>query len=109
VLGLVGLQARAVQMETQAGDRTRAANLANEVVTQMWVNRSAKLSSTDLEAWNTRASAISAGGLPEGEVTVSDPDADGVVTIKIAWLPPSRQIKGAKPEPMTYLTQVVIP
>jgi type IV pilus assembly protein PilV len=107
VLGLVGLQARAVQMETQAGDRTRAANLANEVVTQMWVNRSAKLSSTDLEAWNTRASAISAGGLPEGEVTVSDPDADGVVTIKIAWRPPTRQSEGA--EPMTYLTQVVIP
>jgi type IV pilus assembly protein PilV len=105
VLGLVGLQARAMQIETQAGDRTRAANLANEVVTQMWVNRTARLSPTQLRDWNDRVADISTEGLPSGVGTVSEPDANGVVTITITWLPPTRKAS----DPDQYLTQVVIP
>ena len=106
VLGLVGLQARSVQIETQAGDRTRAANLANEVVTQMWVNQTTGLSEKQLENWNDRVEDTSTAGLPGGVGEVSKPDANGVVTITITWQPPTRL---SKEEPQKYLTQVVIP
>ncbi len=107
VLGLVGLQARAVQIETQAGDRTRAANLANEVVTQMWVNRTTGLTPEQLEDWNDRVRDTSAAGLPGGEGEVSKPDADGVVTVTIEWRPPT--LLSEKEPPQKYQTQVVIP
>lgn len=107
VLGLVGLQARSVQIETQAGDRTRAANLANEVVTQMWVNQTTYLSPAQLEGWNDRVKDPSTGGLPSGVVTVSKPDADRVVTITIEWRPPTRLSEEEPPQ--KYLTQVVLP
>lgn len=107
VLGLVGLQARAVQIETQAGDRTRAANLANEVVTQMWVNQTTGLSEKQLEDWNDRVADTSTAGLPEGAGEVSEPDANGVVTITITWRPPT--LLSDKDPPQKYLTQVVIP
>lgn len=107
VLGLVGLQARAVQIETQAGDRTRAANLANEVVTQMWVNQTTSLPEKQLGDWNDRVKDTSTGGLPEGVGEVSEPDANGVVTITITWRPPT--LLSEEEPPQKYLTQVVIP
>lgn len=107
VLGLVGLQARSVQIETQAGDRTRAANLANEVVTQMWVNQTTSLPEKQLEGWNDRVKDTSTAGLPGGVGKVSEPDANGVVTITIEWRPPTRLSE--KEPPQKYLTQVVLP
>ncbi len=107
VLGLVGLQARSVQIETQAGDRTRAANLANELVTQMWVNQTTSLSEKQLEDWNDRVRDTSTAGLPGGVGEVSEPDANGVVTITIAWRPPTR-LSEKEPD-QKYLTQVVLP
>lgn len=107
VLGLVGLQARSVQIETQAGDRTRAANLANEVVTQMWVNQTTGLSEKQLEDWNKRVEDTSTAGLPGGVGEVSEPDANGVVTITVTWRPPTLLSKEEPPQ--KYLTQVVLP
>ena len=105
VLGLVRLQAHAIQVDTQAGDRNRAADLANEVVTQMWISQTNQLSEAALDAWNKRVANTTSGGLPSGKLTVGAPDANGVVTITITWRPPSR----AASEPnQTYLTQVAI-
>ena len=38
-LGLIGMQARAVQLSTDAEDRSRAALLANDIVTTMWTQK----------------------------------------------------------------------
>ena len=104
VLGLVRLQAHAIQVDTQAGDRNRAADLANEVVTLMWTNQTNDPSADALKAWNERVADTKRGGLPGGKGTVNA--KDGVVTVKITWHPPWR----AATEPdQTYLTQVVIP
>lgn len=104
VLGLVKLQAHAIQVDTQAGDRNRAADLANEVVTQMWTNQTSSLSEGALKAWNDRVADAARGGLPNGEGKVTS--KDGVTTVTITWHPPWR----AASEPdQTYLTQVVIP
>lgn len=104
VLGLVKLQAHAIQVDTQAGDRNRAADLANEVVTQMWTSQTSSLSKEALKAWNDRVADAAHGGLPNGEGKVTA--KDGVATVTITWHPPWR----AAGEPdQTYLTQVVIP
>lgn len=106
ILGLVGLQARAMQHQAQAGDRTRAALLADEMVASMWVNQSTTVSSATLSAWQARIADTSAAGLPSGSGSVSAADSDGVVTITITWRPPTR--KSSEPV-QSYLTQVVIP
>ena len=41
ILGLVGLHARATQFSVSAEDTNRAALLANEMVTAVWLNRPA--------------------------------------------------------------------
>lgn len=105
VLGLVKLQAHAIQVDTQAGDRNRAADLANEVVTQMWTSQTSKLSEEAQKAWNDRVADAAHGGLPNGVGKVMTAK-DGVTTVTITWHPPWR----AASEPdQTYLTQVVIP
>jgi type IV pilus assembly protein PilV len=104
VLGLVRLQAHAIQVDTQAGDRNRAADLANEVVTLMWTSQTSDLSKDALKAWNARVADTAHGGLPSGKGVVSA--KDGVATVTVTWHPPWR----AATEPdQTYLTQVVIP
>ncbi|MCB4365663.1 prepilin-type N-terminal cleavage/methylation domain-containing protein [Hydrogenophaga taeniospiralis] len=104
VLGLVRLQAHAIQVDTQAGDRNRAADLANEVVTLMWTNQTSDLSKDALKAWNARVADTAHGGLPSGKGVVSA--KEGVATVTITWHPPWR----AATEPdQTYLTQVAIP
>ncbi len=106
VLGLVRLQAHSIQVDTQADDRNRASNLANEVVSLMWMNKTATLPAATLDAWSERVADTAHGGLPEGVGEVSEPDDDGVVTITISWHPPWRE--ASEPD-QTYLTQVVIP
>ena len=106
ILGAVGLQARTVQLSVQAGDRTRAALLANEIVSQMWLAKSTSLGTAVVTAWNARVADASVAGLPSGAGTISDPDANGVRTITITWHPPS--VPSTQPD-NKYVTQVVMP
>ena len=104
LLGLVAMQAKAIQQAVQAGDRTRAAQLASEVVTQMWLQRSSTLAAGTLEAWQQRVADSARAGLPGGQGSVST-DAGGVTTITIDWRP----VGLAASEPTRrYFTQVTI-
>jgi type IV pilus assembly protein PilV len=92
VLGVVGMQARAVQFSTQAGDRARAALLANEIVAKMWTQKSVALGADVITAWQARVRDAKRVGLPSGEGSVeTGTDAGGVptATVKITWHPPS--------------------
>lgn len=85
ILGIVGLQARAINFSVDAEDRNRAALLANEAATDMWVNRSVTLPAAMLTAWQTKVATPAAGGLPgaSGVVTAvagSSNSADIVIT-----------------------------
>lgn len=106
ILGAVGLQARTVQFSVQAGDRTRAALLANEIVSQMWLAKSTTLGSSVTAAWNTRVADTTVAGLPNGVGTVGAADANGVVTVTVTWHPPS--VPSTQPD-NKYVTQVVMP
>jgi type IV pilus assembly protein PilV len=103
LIGMVGLQARAVQTSVGAEDSARAALLANDIASRMWGERSVTLDADVIEAWNDRVADVAQGGLPNGEGTVDV--ASGVATIRVTWRAPH--------EPSTathvYQTQVQMP
>ena len=89
VLGLLGLQARAIGFSVDAEDRNRAALLANEVASEMWMNRSSTIPAAKLTAWQARVANPAAGGLPNGDGTVTAVNAN-TADVRIAWRAPSR-------------------
>lgn len=109
LLGLVAMQARAIQFSAEAEDRNRAALLANELVSTMWAQQTANKSnlSAQISAWQTRVKAALPPHGDQVTATVSDPDSNGVVTIRLGWAP----VAGASSATSghSYMTQVVIP
>lgn len=107
LLGLVAMQAKAVQFSVDAEDRNHAALLANEIVSKMWGQQTVDTSllTTEITAWQTRVKAA----LPPYDDTVtanvSTADSDGVVTVTIGWTPVT--IRQAVRR--SYVTQVVMP
>jgi type IV pilus assembly protein PilV len=103
LIGMVGLQARALQTSVGAEDSARAALLANDMASRMWGARSVTLDAAVVEVWNDRVADQSQGGLPNGEGTVTV--AGNVATIRVTWRAPH--------EPSTaghvYQTQVQMP
>lgn len=98
ILGLAGLQARAIQFSVDAEDRNRAALMANEIVTLMWLHGTTdptKLGSA-FTAWENRLKDPAQGGLPDGAADVDG----GLVTV--TWVP----VSGTEHK---YETQVSIP
>lgn len=91
VLGLVGLQARAISFSVDAADRNRAALLANEIASTMWLGNSVTVASGPLAAWKARVADSSSGGLPNGVGSVAAVSGTtNSADIKITWKAPSR-------------------
>jgi type IV pilus assembly protein PilV len=86
LIGMVGLQAKAVQTSVSAEDSSRAALLANEAASAMWAANTVSLPSADVTAWNTRVADTSSRGLPNGAGTITV--ASGVATISVTWRAP---------------------
>lgn len=105
VIGMAALHGRAIQYAIDAEDRNRAALLANELASQMWLARSTSLASGVVSAWQTRVATASASGLPNGSGSVTT-DAAGVATITITWRPPARPSSAGN---LQYVTQVLLP
>jgi type IV pilus assembly protein PilV len=106
LLGIVGLQARAIQLSVDSEDRSRAALLANEIVSQMWALRTTSLPAGTVEAWQARVQDPAVSGLPNSDGNVSEPDGDGVVTVTITWRSPARPDADVENR---YFTRVVLP
>ncbi len=103
LLGMVGLQARAVQVSVSAEDSNRAALLANEMASAMWMTGNVTLPAADVTAWRARVAATTGTGLPNGDGSVVVTGT--VARITVTWRAPS--------EPATashrYVTEVVLP
>jgi type IV pilus assembly protein PilV len=103
LLGLVGLQAKAMQVSVSGEDSNKAALMANELASAMWGSNSVTLPNAAILAWKTRLADPTANGLPNGDATVAV--VDNVATITVTWRAPQ--------EPATathkYVTQVMIP
>jgi type IV pilus assembly protein PilV len=111
VLGMAMLQARALQYLADAEDRGRAARLVDELVSQMWLNRTVSLPTATVDAWKSRVQDPTVSGLSGSTIAISAPDALGVVTITLTWLPPywrTSDLRSDLDKP-SYSTKVVIP
>ena len=83
ILGLVGLQAVSTRNSISAQDRTQAATLANEMVSQMYLRRSMTPNPTDLAAWQARVSNTALTGLQSASGTAGQ--VGGIVTVTVSW------------------------
>ncbi|MEG1203047.1 MAG: prepilin-type N-terminal cleavage/methylation domain-containing protein [Comamonas sp.] len=111
VVGLIGVQARALQVSTDAQDRSTAALLAQSLSSEMWVVRSTSLSDSAVNAWKAQIK----DALPRGEGEVTQNTAGTDATISIKWLANSRKVadkssgKTDGEAKSQFITQVVIP
>jgi type IV pilus assembly protein PilV len=110
LVGLVGLQARAIQYSIGAEDSNRAALLANEIAATMQLYQTANPSVSEpilYSAWQTRVGNTAVTGLPGGTGTVAlVPSYTNRATVTITWTAVNSPT-GATPH--QYVTQVVIP
>lgn len=110
IVGLMGLQARALLFSNSAEDTSRAALLANELGSAMvisnTVNPTALIPGGTYAAWQARVAAPTNGGLPSGVGTAV---ANGnTATITITWRPQTSSGSSINPQNQ-YVTQVTLP
>jgi type IV pilus assembly protein PilV len=103
LLGLVGLQAKAVQYSVGAEDSSRAALLANEIASTMWGAKTVTLPTATISAWQARVADASVNGLPNGAGAISV--TSNVATVTITWRGPTEPSSASH----QYVTQVLIP
>ncbi|WGT63797.1 type IV pilus modification protein PilV [Variovorax paradoxus] len=107
ILGLIGLQTRAIGLSLDAEDRNRAALIANDIAATMWTTRTVAIDPDVGEpSWNDRASNPQAGGLPGGTVQITSDVAANTADILITWRPPQRPV-GQQDSRLT--TRVALP
>lgn len=106
LLGLVGMQAKAISYSVGAEDRNQAALLANDMVATMWAKQttSASALTSEITAWQTRARKVLPPYNERVLASVGSADSAGVVTISLTWTP-----VGTNATAHTYLTQVAMP
>ena len=110
VAGLIGMQARALQVSTDAQDRVQAAQLAQSLSSEMWVIKSTMLSDAAVAAWKSQIESSLPNGA--GEITQNLIGTDA--TISVTWLAPSRKtakstIGNSADVASQFVTKVVIP
>ncbi|MFT3666576.1 type IV pilus modification protein PilV [Piscinibacter sp.] len=95
ILGVVALQARAIQFSLDADDRNRAALFADDLAAQMRLARSTTLPTSQIEDFEKRVQGIdpvtsqpTGLGLPNATLTVAAGATPNVATITIAWRHP---------------------
>lgn len=89
LLGLMGLEATAINLSVDSEDRSRAALFAAEMSSYMWTNNSVTVPPAQLTTWNTNcANLATATGLPTCRVYVT-PTAGTTnsADIRITWVP----------------------
>lgn len=111
VLGLIGLQGRAIAVSRDAEDRNRAALLANEVVSMMWLRQGSDVSAEERQRWLERVGDPARGGLPagEGEYKLSALAGDRrQMDVTITWEPPGRASGASGESQRSQLTTTVV-
>lgn len=106
LLGLVALQARALQSSIGSEDAQRATLLASEMAATMLNTNTVNVNPAVVNAWASRVADTSARGVPNGVGTVTIID-DTKARVAVSWRPV--QSNGAASDMHRYLTDVVIP
>ena len=106
LLGLLGLEARVMNISTDSENRGRAALFAGEVASQMWLNSTVTPATTDYTALLATVNDQTHGGLPSGVVTVVPvAGATNAADIKVTWQEASDPAGNLS----TLTTRVILP
>ena len=105
LLGLITLQARALQASTTNEDSQRASLLANEMAALIVNANNVNVPERTVQDWAARAANPASGGMPNGNGTVT---VNGnTARITMTWTPTGST--GAANDNYRYITDVVIP
>jgi len=113
VLGLIGLEASAVNYSVDAEDRNRAALFASEVASYMWLQGSVSMTTTSAQttqmtAWTTAiADPTTPMGLPGGTLAIHPTGTGNSTDIVISWIPKTDNANFARTRQLT--TRVILP
>lgn len=103
LIGLLGLEARVMNVSVDSENRNRAAMLASEVASQMWLNNTVTIPNTaDHIALLARIPDQTQGGLPGGVVTVTQIGTTNAADIKVTW----QEVNAPQ---STLTTRVILP
>jgi type IV pilus assembly protein PilV len=106
LLGLLGLEARVMNISTDSENRNRAAMLAGEVASQMWLNNTVNPAAPAIVAAEANAANQTQGGLPGGVVTVVPvAGTTNAADITVTW----QEVSDAPLSPSTLTTRVILP
>ncbi|HTC38879.1 MAG TPA: type IV pilus modification protein PilV [Steroidobacteraceae bacterium] len=104
LLGLLGLEARVMNISTDSENRGRASMLASEVASQMWLNNTVSAAAPAVVAAGANAGNQTLGGLPGGVVTVTAvPGTTNAADITVTWT----EVTDATASTLT--TRVILP
>jgi type IV pilus assembly protein PilV len=107
LLGLLGLEARVMNISTDSENRNRAAVLASEVASAMWLNNTVVPTAPSILAAGANAGNQTLGGLPSGVVTVTAvPLIANAADITVTWTEVSDVAAGTQ---STLTTRVILP
>jgi type IV pilus assembly protein PilV len=106
LLGLLGLEARVMNISVDSEDRSRAALFAGEVASQMWLNGTVTPATADYTALLATVNNQTKGGLPAGAVTVVPvAGTTNAADITVTW----QEASDAVANPSALTTRVVLP
>lgn len=107
LLGLIGLEATAINLSVDSEDRSRAALFASEIASYMWANNSVTVPAAQLTTWNTNCKILTTEtGLPSCIITVTaTAGTTNSADVAITWVP--IQDKSGNPRQLT--TRVILP
>jgi type IV pilus assembly protein PilV len=107
LLGLLGLEARVMNISVDSENRGRAALLASEIASQMWLNNTVTPGTADYTALLARVTDQTQGGLPGGIPPSVVPVAGttNAADITITW----QETSDPAATPSTLTTRVILP
>jgi type IV pilus assembly protein PilV len=113
VLGLIGLEASAINFSMDAEDRNHASLLASEIASSMWLAGNVNTAIANQAAWQTAAANTTTYALNNPTVTivavpglVNTAGVNNAADITISWKPPSRAATSSN---STLTTRVILP
>jgi type IV pilus assembly protein PilV len=106
LLGLLGLEARVMNISVDSEDRSRAALFAGEIASQMWLNGTVTPATPDYTALLARVNDATQGGVPSGVVTVVPvAGTTNAADITVTWQQTSDPVGTLS----TLTTRVILP
>lgn len=90
IMGLAEMQARSIQYARDGEDRARAAQLADNITSQMWTQKTANLPAATITTWQGTISTTTnpTSGLPSGTGAVDYDATNKRAFVTVTWTPP---------------------